>query len=88
MSKIGKVISKAWGVDQSAIDSTPKISYVCGGELFVENHGGIEKITPNEVNFFCGITVSGKNLAVEWVEKALVSVSGDVYNVNCENYFL
>lgn len=82
MSKLGKAISKAWGVEQSAVDNTPKISYVCGGELCIENHSGIEKITTEEIRFLCGIEVIGENLELEWIEKSFVSMHGEIREIN------
>ncbi len=78
MSRIGGIVSRAWGVEQSAIDDTPKITYVRGGELMVENHGGIDMITENELKFTSGITVSGRKLSVEQIDKDFAVVIGKV----------
>jgi len=87
MSKIGGLISRAWGVEQSAVDNTPKISLVVGGELMIENHGGIDKISDDEVKFLCGVSVSGRNLCIDWIEKDKVVIFGRVYSISCKGAF-
>lgn len=84
MGKMGKIVSRAWGVEQSAIDSTPKITYVIGGELCLENHGGIETVSENELRFGSGISVIGTRLNVEWVERDYVIITGVLSGIRFE----
>ena len=81
MSRIGGALSRAWGVEQSAVDNTPKVSYVRGGELTVENHGGIDGIDDKEIKFGSGIEIYGENLVIEWIEKDYVVVKGTIINI-------
>lgn len=78
MSKIGGAVSRAWGVEQSAVDNTPKVSYVKGGELTMENHGGIEGIADKEIKFGNGIEIHGERLMIEWIEKDYAVVKGKI----------
>lgn len=84
MSKIGELVSHAWGVEQSVIDSTPKLTYVVGNDLIIENHGGVEGITPESVVFECGIRVSGEGLAIEWIERDMAVVKGRIGEIKLD----
>ena len=81
MSRIGGVLSRAWGVEQSAVDNTPKVSYVRGGELTVENHGGIDGIADKEIKFGSGIEIHGERLVIEWIEKDYAVIKGTVTDI-------
>ena len=78
MSRIGGAVSRAWGIEQSTVDNTPKVSYVRGGELIAENHGGVDSIKDDEIRFGSGITVHGDKLAIDWIEKDYAVVKGEV----------
>ena len=81
MGKIGKLVSRAWGVEESVIDDTPKLSYVLGDDLMVENHGGIDGITEERVSFASGIEVGGKGLEIVWIEKDLAVIRGVISEI-------
>lgn len=87
MSRIGAMVSRAWGVEQCAVDETPKLSYVPGGELKVENHGGISAVEKNELKFGSGIIITGENLRVDWIEKDFAIVMGAVSGIKFERKF-
>lgn len=84
MSKIGALVSRAWGVDRSVVDNTPIVTYVVGDELRIENHGGIEELTETEIAFGNKVRVLGEKLAVEWIEKDMVVVNGIISTITFE----
>lgn len=84
MSKIGALISRTWGVDQSVVDTTPIVTYIAGSELRVENHGGIETLTETEIAFGNKIRIFGENLTVEWIEKDMIVVNGEISTITFE----
>ena len=81
MGRIGKIVSRAWGVEESVIDDTPKLSYVLGDDLMVENHGGIDGITRERVSFASGIEVDGNELEIVWIEKDLAVIRGNISEI-------
>lgn len=86
MSRIGGALSRAWGVEQSLLDNTPKVSYVRGGDLTVENHGGIEGIADNEIKFGNGIEICGEGLVIEWIEKDYAVIKGTVTDIKMQKH--
>ena len=84
MSKIGGYISNMWGVDQSIVDATPILTYIAGRELRLENHGGIEDLSENEIIFGNKIHISGEKLRVEWIEKDMVVIKGEISTITFE----
>lgn len=84
MSKIGALVSRAWGVDQSVVDSTPIVTYVVGDELRIENHGGIEELTETEIALGNKIRILGEKLTVEWIEKDMVVINGEISTITFE----
>lgn len=84
MGKIGAFVSRSWGVEESIIDSTPIITYVTGGELRIENHGGVEELGENELLLGCKIRISGEKLRVEWIERDMVVIKGEIATITFE----
>jgi len=84
MGKIGAAVSRLWGIDESIVDSTPIITYVVGGELRIENHGGIEGLLDKEIVLGNKVHIFGENLRIEWIEKDMVVVKGEISTITFE----
>lgn len=84
MGKIGAAVSRMWGIDESIVDGTPIITCVVGGELRIENHGGIEGLDENEIIFGNKIRILGEKLMVEWIEKDMVVIKGEISTITFE----
>ena len=84
MGKIGAAVSKLWGIDESIVDGTPIVTYVVGGELRIENHGGVEELLEEKIIFGNKIQISGEKLRVEWIEKAMIVVKGEISTITFE----
>ncbi len=84
MGKIGAAISKMWGIDESVVDSTAIVTYIAGGELRIENHGGVEELLDEKIVFGNKIQILGEKLRVEWIEKDMVVVKGEISTITFE----
>ncbi len=84
MGKLGAFISRTWGIDESVVDGTPIVTHIIGGELRVENHGGVVTLRENEIVLGNKISVLGEKLGVEWIEKDMVVIKGEISTITFE----
>ena len=78
MGKIGALLSRTYGIEESIIGGAPKITAVGNGSVYIENHGGLLSYSDASLSLMCGITIEGGDLIIKEMDVDTISIQGRI----------
>lgn len=78
MGRLGVLVSRAWGIEESIIGGAPKVTAVGDGSVYIENHGGLLSYSDTSLSLMCGITIEGSGLIIKEMDIDVISIEGRI----------